>query len=222
MELSKQNKKRTEHTLPGDLAKRHHRAGPRALVVLVDGHIELQPRAGRLDAAKGHGLGGHAGLVGAAQHGRLVPLPRVPQGREDLDVEREPAPDALDAADEPALELLLDGLDLAEGVLAARPGLADGGERGLGPREEVDEVDDAVLVDVARLQDVGRGQVGLLDGAGEVLRRRDGEVPPLGLVEEAAEDAWGVEVGPFWGGGLVSRDSFVCTARLDRLLLTNT
>lgn len=181
------------HTLPSDLAKLHHRTRSRALVVLVNSNIQLQPRAALLDAVKGDNLGRHPGRVERPQHPRLVPLAGVPQRGEDLDVELEPAPDALDAADQPALELLLDGVHLAEGVLAAATSAgrapAHGRERGLGPREEVDQVYHAVLVDVARLQDVRRGKVRLLDGAGEVLRRRDGEVPALGLVEEATEDA---------------------------------
>ncbi len=78
-----------------------------------------------------------------------------PQGtagpKDMLPTQLEAAPDALNTADQPLLELLLDTRHLPVGSLLG-PLEDDLGV--LGAREEVDDVDDAILVNVAGLQDV--------------------------------------------------------------------
>jgi hypothetical protein len=66
----------------------------------------------------------------------------------------------------------------------------------LGPGEEVDDVYDALLMDVPGLEDVGRGQILLLGGAAQVPVRVYAEVASLVLVKELAEDGGRVEVRP--------------------------
>ncbi len=61
------------------------------------------------------------------------------------------APDALNTADQPLLELLLDTRHLPVRALF---GPFDDDLGVLGAREEIDDVDDAILVNVAGLQDV--------------------------------------------------------------------
>ena len=68
-----------------------------------------------------------------------------------LPTQLEAAPDAFNTADQPLLELLLDTRHLPVGSLLG-PLEDDLGV--LGAREEVDDVDDAILVNVAGLQDV--------------------------------------------------------------------
>lgn len=66
------------------------------------------------------------------------------------------AADTLDATDEPFLQLLLDLGRLTERALASALRY-DGGS--LGAREKVHNVDDAVIVDVSGLQDIGGWEV---------------------------------------------------------------
>lgn len=127
-----------------------------------------------------------------------APVPPVlPSYQERALTQLQPAANALDTADQPPLELLLDAGHLAVHALLEPLG-DDLGVLGAG--EEVDEVHNAILVDVARLEDVGRREILLLGGAAEACGRVDAEMAPFVLVQETAEDGGRVELGP--GGGL--------------------
>lgn len=100
---------------------------------------------------------------------------------------------AFDSPNKPLLQLLLNRGCLSESVQL----VAFCHDLGaLGARKEIDQVDDAILVDVAGLQDAGRWQVLLFGGASNVLRRRNAKVAANVLVQETAEDGRGVKVRP--------------------------
>ena len=76
------------------------------------------------------------------------------------------APDAFDSTNKPFLELFLDARHLTINALLRS---LENDLCVLWPREEIDDISHAILVDVASLQDIGRGQVLLLGGAREIL-----------------------------------------------------
>jgi len=61
--------------------------------------------------------------------------------------------------------------------------------------EEVDQIGDAIFVDVAGLEDVGRWEVLLFRSVVDLLGGND-EIAALILVQKPAEDRWRVEIWP--------------------------
>lgn len=113
--------------------------------------------------------------------------------------QRKFTPDAFHPTDKPFLELLLDAghltVDALLGALEDDLGVLWSGE-------EVNQIDHAILMDVARLKDIRRGQILLLGSAGYILLWMDGEIAPFILVHETAEHCRGVEFRP---GDMVSK-----------------
>lgn len=101
--------------------------------------------------------------------------------------------DAFDSSHEPFLQLFLDCARLSvRVVLVSRRQDA----RCPGTGKEIDEVYNAILMDIPRLQDCRRRQVLLLCGARGDVRRSDAEISTLVFVEKTAEDGGRIKVRP--------------------------
>jgi len=104
----------------------------------------------------------------------------------DLDVNLALSTDTLDTSYEPLLQHVagigdlprVDLFRIIDNYQASRFG---------GTRKEVDEIHNAIFTQIARLQNVVRGQVLLFRGQVGVSRRRNAKVAALILVEDARE-----------------------------------
>jgi hypothetical protein len=60
----------------------------------------------------------------------------------------------------------------------------------------IDDIHNAILLQIPRLKNVARGKIVLLGRAEIALRRRYGEMPAFVFVQDPTEHRWGVVVGP--------------------------